>query len=58
MKVLHLLSIVVPAYAYPDFFTFGESDFKEDTFGPEDWDLVRCKDVDDCVSCASKCFDG
>lgn len=36
--------------AYPDYFTYGESDFGSNTFGPADWDLVRCRNVKRCVS--------
>lgn len=50
MRVFLLLGLVTYSQAYPDYYSFGDSDFKQHTFGPADWDLIRCKDVDDCVS--------
>lgn len=50
MEVLLLFLLIASAHGYPDFFTFGDTDEDNDTFGPADWDLVRCRNVNDCVS--------
>lgn len=50
LLVVTALSLGVVAPEKEDIFNFAETDFLNNDFGPDDWDLIECDDVATCVS--------
>jgi hypothetical protein len=49
--LLFLLSITVVVDGSNDRFNYDVTDLENRNFGPADWGMVECDDIETCVSC-------